>query len=233
MPQNAHPVLFQSPFISNYDSIWLRVRNARCQRRPVSAPRSSTIGRSSTYPLALSISEQTDSTARSFSFGLMKALVAATLTLTRCSVHEAAAISGGGLGYSGSRLSGQDMSRGQYVNEDFSGTFCRGTVFRESNFTGARFFKADLAEADFTNAVLSGASLEQAVLRDTIFRNAVLTGTYWTESVLQAADIQNTDWSDALLLPFVQSKLCSRSDAQGINPSTGASTRTSLMCPES
>jgi hypothetical protein len=145
---------------------------------------------------------------------------------------EVAAISGGGLDYAGQQLSGQDLSRQKLTQKDFSGAICRGTSFAEADLSGARFFKADLTEANLHDAQLIGASLEQAVLRGSVFQNAVLRATYWTESVLQIGDLKNSDWTDALLEPSWQVKLCAREDAQGTNPHTNVSTRESLMCPD-
>ena len=152
--------------------------------------------------------------------------------LSQASPPAAHAISGGGLDYAGQQLSGMDMSGGKYAGLDFSGSRCRGTNFRGADLSRVRFFKADLAEADLTDANLTGASVEQAVLRDAILHNAVLQSTYWTETVLEVKDIENSDWTDALLQPFVQSRLCKRADAKGTNTRTGADTRASLMCPD-
>ncbi|KAK4530081.1 hypothetical protein CCYA_CCYA03G0938 [Cyanidiococcus yangmingshanensis] len=145
---------------------------------------------------------------------------------------EVSAISGGGLDYAGQQLSGQDLSKQKLAQKDFSGAICRGASFAGSDLSGARFFKADLTEADFHDAQLTGASLEQTVLRGSIFRNAVLRATYWTESVLQISDLENSDWTDALLEPNWQVKLCAREDAKGTNPHTNVNTRESLMCPD-
>jgi uncharacterized protein YjbI with pentapeptide repeats len=145
---------------------------------------------------------------------------------------DALAISGGGLDYAGQQLSEQDLSHRKLSQKDFSGSTCRKTNFSGSDLSGARFFKADLTEANFENAQLIGASLEQTVLRGSNFQNAVLRSTYWTESVLTIANIENTDWTDALLEPTWQMKLCSRSDAKGMNTLTNTDTRESLMCPD-
>ena len=47
-----------------------------------------------------------------------------------------------------------------------------------------------------------------------------------------AASIENADFSDAVINPTVQKKLCKREDAKGTNAKTGTDTRESLMCIE-
>lgn len=124
------------------------------------------------------------------------------------------------------------MSSEKHVGQDFSGSFCRGARFIKADMRGVRFFKADLSEADFTSADLRTATLEQAYMRDAILRDAVLANAYFTESLQSVANIEGADFSEALMPPFVQSGLCERADASGVNARTGVATRESLMCPD-
>jgi Pentapeptide repeats (8 copies) len=96
---------------------------------------------------------------------------------------------------------------------------------------------SSLVKADFTNANLRGASLEDTSMDEAILTNAVAVGTYFSSSILQVANLQNVDFTDASFPPKVLNQLCQRTDindngdGSGTNPVTGVSTRESLMCP--
>lgn len=124
---------------------------------------------------------------------------------------------------------------------DFSGQDLVGAVFSKASCKGANFVKADLHNAQFDDTVLIEAVLDgancrnvlatkakftRAQLRDVDFTNANLIAAVG----LSTAEIEGADFSDALIEPAVQIKLCSK--ATGVNSQTGVSTRESLMCPE-
>jgi hypothetical protein len=90
-----------------------------------------------------------------------------------------------------------------------------------------------LVKADFTNANLRGASLEDTSMDEAILENAVAIGSYFSRSILDAANLSNVDFTDASFPPKALALLCQRSDVMNgtTNPVTGVSTSESLQCP--
>jgi hypothetical protein len=90
-----------------------------------------------------------------------------------------------------------------------------------------------LVKADFTNANLRGASLEDTSMDEAVLENAVAIGSYFSRSILDAANLSNVDFTDASFPPKALALLCQRPDIMNgsTNPVTGVSTRESLMCP--
>lgn len=140
------------------------------------------------------------------------------------------AVSGGGKDYAGATLNGEDFSNGQYTGKDFSGVDAVGTKFKNSSLRGARFFKADLAGADFSGCDLSAASFEGANLEGVKLTNAIAEGTAFSQTIEDVGDITGVDFTDAVIRSDINKKLCSRSDAIGVNPKTSVETRDSLFC---
>lgn len=56
---------------------------------------------------------------------------------------------------------------------------------------------------------------------------ADVVGTTQFEGV---ASIENSDWTDTQLSKYQRNLLCDLPSAKGVNPTTGADTRESLMC---
>jgi uncharacterized protein YjbI with pentapeptide repeats len=54
------------------------------------------------------------------------------------------AVSGGGLDYAGTDISGQNFSNSNYKGKDFTQVIAKGTNFAKSNLQGCRFYKAYL-----------------------------------------------------------------------------------------
>jgi uncharacterized protein YjbI with pentapeptide repeats len=73
--------------------------------------------------------------------------------------------------------------------------------------------------------------LEEAGLDGVNLENAILQSAYLTRTIADAASIQGADFSEAVMPGPTLKLLCGREDATGENPTTGVSTRESLMCP--
>ena len=140
------------------------------------------------------------------------------------------AVSGGGLDFAGLDLSGQDFASKNYKGKDFTQVIAKGTNFAKSNLQGCRFYKSYLVNADFTGADISGASLEDTSMDGASLKDTIAKGSYFSKSILDAATIENADFTDAQFPPKVAPILCEREDMKGTNPTTGADTRESAMC---
>eukprot|EP00614_Pseudopedinella_elastica_P015088 CAMPEP_0172584944 /NCGR_PEP_ID=MMETSP1068-20121228/4467_1 /TAXON_ID=35684 /ORGANISM="Pseudopedinella elastica, Strain CCMP716" /LENGTH=159 /DNA_ID=CAMNT_0013379261 /DNA_START=206 /DNA_END=685 /DNA_ORIENTATION=+ len=157
--------------------------------------------------------------------------LAAILAFNTFAAPPAFAISGGGLDYASSDIS-KKAFKGDYSKKDFSGCIANDAVFSDSTLRGARFFKSSLKGADFSGADLSSVSMEESDLSDVNFHGAVLEAAYFTGATLDLAkDIEDADFTDAIMRETMQRTLCARPDAKGTNPKTGIDTRDSLMCP--
>ncbi|KAG7354862.1 pentapeptide repeat protein [Nitzschia inconspicua] len=141
------------------------------------------------------------------------------------------AVSGGGLDYAGTDISGQNFSNSDYKGKDFTQVIAKGTNFAKSNLQGCRFYKAYLVNADFSDADIRGVSMEDTSMDGASLKNAIAAGSYFSASIVDTATVENADFTDAQFPIKSLPLLCDRPDMKGTNPVTGVNTRDSAMCP--
>ena len=131
--------------------------------------------------------------------------------------------------YNKQSLINEDFSHQDLTNASFDHTNLRDSDLSFINASGVRFFGANLAQANLEGANLSYASLESVRLTRANLTNAVLTGAYLTNALMNETTITGADFTDALLSPTTERKLCEV--ASGSNPTTGNNTKDTLFCP--
>jgi uncharacterized protein YjbI with pentapeptide repeats len=117
------------------------------------------------------------------------------------------------------------------ITHFYLSVIAKTTNFAGSNLQGCRFYKAYLAQANFEGADLRGASLEDTSMDGASLKNAIAAGAYFSASIMDTKSVENADFTDAQLPVKTLALMCERTDVQGTNPTTGADTRESLMCP--
>jgi uncharacterized protein YjbI with pentapeptide repeats len=121
-------------------------------------------------------------------------------------------------------FSGQDLTDNDYTRADLT-----EANLSHTNLAGVRLFTTHLNKADLEGANLTGATLDGATLIRANLKDAVLEGAYVFSADFREANITGTDFTDVLLEPRVNDMLCET--ASGTNPTTGRKTRETLFCP--
>jgi len=130
-----------------------------------------------------------------------------------------------------------------YVRSDITGFNFHGEDLHLSSIAGAMARDADFSDVDLhgttlTLSDLKGSNLNGVDLTDTLsdrvnfqktdLRNAVLINMIASGSSFAGAQIDGADFTFAILDSEDQRNLCKI--AEGVNPTTGVSTRASLEC---
>ena len=126
-----------------------------------------------------------------------------------------------------------DITGFDFHDQDLSRSSIAGSVARDANFSGVDLHGTVLTLSDLKGSNLQGINLADTLsdrvnFQKTDLRNAVLTNMIAAGSSFAGARIEGADFTYAVLDSDDQKNLCKI--AEGINPTTGVSTRDSLEC---
>ena len=130
--------------------------------------------------------------------------------------------------YTLTNQSGKDFSGQQLANTSFAGAVGKAANFSGADLHGAILTQGAFPDANFNGADLSDVLLDRTDMSGTDLRNAVLVRVIASGSTFTGAQVENADFTDALLDRADQRNFCI--SASGTNPTTGANTRASLGC---
>jgi len=133
------------------------------------------------------------------------------------------------LEYNKEILVGADFSGRDLTDSSFTKANLRQSNFSHTNLSGVSFFAANLESANLEGSDLRNATLDSARFIKTNLTNAILEGAFAANTKFDGAIIDGADFTDVLLRPDEQKKLCKV--AKGTNPTTGRETRDTLFCP--
>ncbi|MDZ8028780.1 MAG: pentapeptide repeat-containing protein [Nostoc sp. DedQUE11] len=122
-----------------------------------------------------------------------------------------------------------DFSGRDLTDSSFTKANLRQSNFSHANLSGVSFFAANLESANLEGSDLRNATLDSARFIKANLTNAILEGAFAANTKFDGAIIDGADFTDVLLRPDEQKKLCKV--AKGTNPTTGRDTRDTLFCP--
>ncbi|RKS97955.1 pentapeptide repeat-containing protein [Chryseobacterium defluvii] len=102
-----------------------------------------------------------------------------------------------------------DMSRGNWVDADFSGLKNLNEKFSSSNMQRCKFIGSDMSElllkrnnvdhCDFSNSDFTNSDIQSSHLANNIFRNCSLIGAEFYESYVSGCDFTGADFTGAMI----------------------------------
>ncbi len=128
-----------------------------------------------------------------------------------------------------------DITGFDFHDQDLSKSSIAGAVARDANFSGVDLHGTVLTLSDLKGSNLQGINLKDTLsdrvnFQKTDLRNAILTNMIASGSSFAGARIEGADFTFAVLDSDDQKNLCKI--AEGVNPTTGISTKESLECAD-